>query len=145
LGLLEDLTANENIELPLVLRGDDPEPARQRVADVMESLDIAHLSEKIPAETSLGEQQRICIGRALVSSPLLILADEPTGNQDHRREGLILNEFRKLASGGAAVLLATHDPRALAYCDRVIKLHDGELVDDEHLAASPWAEDDTNR
>jgi putative ABC transport system ATP-binding protein len=139
LGLLEDLTAEENVELPLVLAGLDPSVAAERVAGIMEALDVARLADRLPAETSLGEQQRICIARALVMAPSLILADEPTGNQDHRREAAVLSQFRASADAGATCLIATHNPAALPYCDRVVNLHDGEVVSDELLErTSAW-------
>lgn len=142
LGLLEDLTVQENIELPFVLsRNEERDGERStRTAAVMESLDIAHLARKLPAETSFGEQQRISIGRAIILTPALVLADEPTGNQDHRREALVLERFRLLSSEGTCCLIATHNPQVLPFCDRVVHMHDGLIVSEARLEPkSLWA------
>jgi putative ABC transport system ATP-binding protein len=130
LGLLEDLTIAENIELPLVLLGSTPEAVAERSDEILAALDLSGLHDRLPAETSLGEQQRACIARALVSNPELVLADEPTGNQDHVREAKVLARFRAAAAEGAACLLATHNPAVLQRCDRILEMRDGELVSD---------------
>lgn len=142
LGLLEDLTVRENIELPFVLSRREVSSLDRstRAGAVMEALDIAHLADKLPAETSLGEQQRVGVGRAIILAPTLVLADEPTGNQDHRREALILERFRVLASNGACCLIATHNPQVLPFCDRAVHMQDGAIVSEARLEPqSLWA------
>ncbi|MFP5298716.1 MAG: ABC transporter ATP-binding protein [Actinomycetota bacterium] len=139
LGLLEDLTVLENIELPLVLAGTDQAEVTSRSGPVLEALDLVDLADRLPAETSLGEQQRACIARSLVIDPELLLADEPTGNQDHARERKVLTAFRAAALKGATCLIATHNPEVMSHCDRVVTMHDGEIVSDEVQAYSPWA------
>ncbi len=150
LGLLEDLTIAENIELPLVLLGGNPEDVAGKSGEILSALDLSGLRDRLPAETSLGEQQRACIARALVAEPELVLADEPTGNQDHVRETKVLARFRAAAAGGAACLLATHNPAVLERCDRILEMHDGELVSDTQsdplaVARADWAPDRTTK
>lgn len=139
LGLLEDLTVIENIELPLVLAGWVRAEVSERSMPILESLDLTHLVDRLPAETSLGEQQRVCIARSLVTRPALLLADEPTGNQDHARERKVLGAFRQEAQRGAGCLIATHNPEVLRQCDRVVTMHDGEIISDETQEVQPWA------
>ena len=139
LGLLEDLTASENVELPLLLSGVERHEAAERSRVLMERLDVAHLADRLPAAASLGEQQRICAARALIMSPLVVLADEPTGNQDATRRGKVFEALREVASRGGACLVATHDPHVIEHCDRILRLHDGELESDQKIeAVSPW-------
>ena len=139
LGLLEDLTARENIELPLLLTGSQRAEAAERSDVLMEQLDLMHLVDRLPAAASLGEQQRICAARALVMQPRLILADEPTGNQDAARRGKVFAALRAVAERGGACLVATHDPHVIEHCDRLIRLHDGEVEGDEKIVKTdPW-------
>lgn len=136
LGLLEDLTGGENIELPLLLSGMAPQDAHTRASRLMDDLDIAHLVDRLPAAASLGEQQRICAARALAHGPGLILADEPTGNQDAARRDLVFGALRNIAANGGACLVATHDPHVTQHCDRLLQLHDGAITSDEKIDAS---------
>lgn len=139
LGLLEDLTAAENVQLPLLLSNVDRFEAAERAEEWMDRLDIAHLSDRLPAAASLGEQQRICAARALIMDPAVILADEPTGNQDAARRGKVFAALREVASRGGACLVATHDPHVIEHCDRILRLQDGEVESDEMIEAlSPW-------
>ena len=139
LGLLEDLTAAENVELPLLLSGVDRLEAAERAQNLMGELDVIHLADRLPAAASLGEQQRICAARALVMQPTVILADEPTGNQDAARRGKVFAALREVGARGGACLVATHDPHVIEHCDRILRLHDGEIESDEKIAASnPW-------
>ena len=139
LGLLEDLTAEENISLPLLLTGVDRAVAAERTQMVIERLDIGHLADRLPAAASLGEQQRICAARALVLEPQVVLADEPTGNQDAARREKVFAALREVAAGGGACLVATHDPHVIEHCDRLLRLHDGRLESDEAIQQTgPW-------
>jgi putative ABC transport system ATP-binding protein len=139
LGLLEDLTADENIELPLQLSGLPPDEVAERGRALMERLDIAHLAGRLPAAASLGEQQRICVARSVALDPRVILADEPTGNQDAARRELVFEVFRSVAAAGGACLVATHDPHVIEHCDRLLELSDGQLVSDRPIEQmSPW-------
>jgi ABC-type lipoprotein export system ATPase subunit len=126
LGLLDDLTVAENILLPARLTGRLAE-LRPRADELMESLGIAHLAARYPKQTSLGEQQRCAASRALLLSPALLLADEPTAHQDAGWTDAILAEFRALLRRGGSCLIATHNPETWGYADRVLAMHDGEL------------------
>jgi ABC-type lipoprotein export system ATPase subunit len=129
LGLSEDLSVRENVALPGRLARDPA--ARSAALDVDELLfgfGLERLAERQPRETSLGEQQRAAVARALALDPRLILADEPSAHQNAAWGEAILDAFRRAADGGAACLIATHDPQALPRMDRVLTLRDGELV-----------------
>ncbi len=126
LGLLEDLSVEENILLPARLTGRLKE-LTPRAAELMSALGIAHLAARYPRQTSLGEQQRCAASRALLLSPTLLLADEPTAHQDAGWTDAIFTEFRALLRHGGACLIATHNPETWGYADRVLAMHDGEL------------------
>jgi ABC-type lipoprotein export system ATPase subunit len=128
LGLLDDLTVAENILLPARLTGRLAE-LRPRADELMESLGIAHLAGRYPKQTSLGEQQRCAASRALLLSPTLLLADEPTAHQDAGWTDAIFAEFRNLLRHGGACLIATHNPETWGYADRVLSMHDGNLTE----------------
>jgi putative ABC transport system ATP-binding protein len=103
--------------------------------ELLHRLDIAHLADRFPAQTSGGEQQRTAIGRALRLRPDLLLADEPTGHQDRVRIDVVLQVLREHAYAGHAVLVTSHDEAVIAAADRVITLADGRLVNDVRSAA----------
>ncbi|MFL6138492.1 MAG: ABC transporter ATP-binding protein [Frankiaceae bacterium] len=126
LGLLEDLTVRENVGLPARLVRRHRELA-ERVDALLARFGIDHLAERMPYETSLGEQQRTAVARALVLSPRLVLADEPSSHQDARRSAVVYEALREAAAGGAAVLVATHDEEAYDYLDRILEVREGEL------------------
>lgn len=128
LGLLDDLTVEENILLPARLTGRLAE-LRPRATELMESLGIAHLATRYPKQTSLGEQQRCAASRALLLSPTLLLADEPTAHQDSGWTDAIFARFRELLHDGGACLIATHNPETWGYADRVLSMHDGHLAE----------------
>jgi putative ABC transport system ATP-binding protein len=128
LGLLDDLTTAENILLPARLTGRLAE-LRPRADELMDSLGIAHLAARYPRQTSLGEQQRCAASRALLLSPTLLLADEPTAHQDSGWTDAIFARFRELLRAGGACLIATHNPETWGYADRVLSMHDGHLTE----------------
>ncbi|HEX8581673.1 MAG TPA: ATP-binding cassette domain-containing protein [Acidimicrobiales bacterium] len=125
LGLAEDLSVRENVALPgRLARGHPSVP----VDDLLFAFGLDQLAARQPKETSLGEQQRAAVARALALEPRLLLADEPSAHQNAAWAEAILDAFRRAADGGAACLIATHDPHALPRMDRVLTLRDGELV-----------------
>jgi putative ABC transport system ATP-binding protein len=130
LALLDELPAVENIELPLVLDDTLDAEGHARARELMEALDVFHLADRRPLQTSLGEQQRTAIARALVMSPALVLADEPTGHQDSGHAATVMSTLRKATTRGASIVIATHDFGARAICDRTIEMADGRTVDD---------------
>ena len=126
LGLFDELTVRENLEYPARLRGRLAELG-DRIEELMDNLAIAHLAERYPKETSLGEQQRAAAARALVLSPRLVLADEPTGHQDAVSERRVLEAFGRAAADGASCLIATHNVSLAPRLDRVLDMADGRL------------------
>lgn len=127
--LVHGLTAEENIALPLMLRGENGRETTQRVEDMLDRVGMSHRRKHRPAELSGGEQQRIAIARALAHGPRLLLADEPTGNIDSHQGAGIMSLIRELAiSGGQTVLLVTHSVAAAQTADYVWTMRDGQLV-----------------
>jgi putative ABC transport system ATP-binding protein len=135
--LLPTLTAEENVALPLLLDGQPMRAARSRVARVLELAGVAHRGRHRPDELSGGEMQRVAIARALVIEPLVLLADEPTGNLDSTTGAQILDWMRETGRRlGQTIVMVTHDPRAAAYGSRVITLRDGRVVGDDAVSGS---------
>ena len=127
--LVHGLTAEENIALPLMLRGDEGREVRKRVDELLERVGMAHRRLHRPAELSGGEQQRVAIARALAHRPRLLLADEPTGNLDSHHGAEIMALIRDLAtSGGQTVLLVTHSRQAAQAGDYTWTMRDGQLI-----------------
>ncbi|MGI8407720.1 MAG: ABC transporter ATP-binding protein [Actinomycetota bacterium] len=138
LGLSEELTVRENAELPLILRGVAESAVTERVDAVLEALDLSAMQDRLPSEISLGEQQRTSVARAVVVESSLILADEPTGNQDSLRTEKVVGTMRRLSGLNTASVIATHDPLVASLCDRVLRMHDGEVVSDESIEHAGW-------
>jgi putative ABC transport system ATP-binding protein len=126
LGLLEDLTVRENVALPARLTRQEAQLG-PRLAELLETFGIEHLADRMPYETSLGEQQRAAVARALALSPRLILADEPSSHQDARRAAVVYETLRSATEQGSSVLVATHDEEAFDYIDRILEVREGEL------------------
>jgi lipoprotein-releasing system ATP-binding protein len=126
--LLPDFSALENVELPQLVFGNKLPDARERAVTLLESLGLGARLDHKPAQLSGGEQQRVAVARALANQPLLILADEPTGNLDEATADLVLDAFLKLVRDqGSSALIATHNERIASRTDRVVRLHDGVL------------------
>ena len=133
-NLIPVLSAVENAALPLILDGVKPETARSRAAEWLERNQMGDRISHRPDQLSGGQQQRVAIARALVSEPLMLLADEPTGNLDSRASDEIAALLRHAVNDwGRTVLMVTHDPRIAAYADRIVFLKDGRVVDDALL------------
>ncbi|MCZ7585554.1 MAG: ABC transporter ATP-binding protein [Deltaproteobacteria bacterium] len=125
-NLLPTMTAIENVTLPLLLGGTARKSADQRATEILERVGLGHRLHHRPTELSGGEQQRVAIARALAFDPVLILADEPTGNLDTKSGTQVMEMISALARDfGKAVLLVTHDPRSISYAGRVINIVDG--------------------
>ncbi|MDV3257820.1 MAG: ABC transporter ATP-binding protein [Sphingomonas sp.] len=126
--LLPDFDALENVLLPQVIHGAEPEAARARAEELLGKLGLSERLDHRPSKLSGGEQQRVAVARALANQPPLVLADEPTGNLDEATSDRVLGEFLKLVRGeGSAALVATHNERLAAKMDRVVRLHEGLL------------------
>lgn len=126
--LLPEFTARENVILPQLVRGAEPEAARARADELLAKLGLAQRLDHRPSKLSGGEQQRVAVARALANRPPLVLADEPTGNLDEVTADIVFGEFLDLVRGeGSAALVATHNERIAAKMDRVVRLHEGRL------------------
>ena len=128
--LLPEFTALENIVIPQIIRGFKRREARARAAEILEWLGIAERAKHRPARLSGGEQQRVAIGRAIATSPDMLLADEPTGNLDPQTADGVFDVLLKLARGAnLAAVIATHNPDLAGRMDRVVRLEDGHLIE----------------
>ena len=126
--LLPDFDALENVLLPQLIHGAEPEAARARAEELLGKLGLAQRLDHRPSKLSGGEQQRVAVARALANRPPLVLADEPTGNLDEATADKVLGEFLTLVRGeGSAALVATHNERLAGKMDRVVRLHEGVL------------------
>jgi lipoprotein-releasing system ATP-binding protein len=126
--LLPEFNAVENVVLPQLVSGADPEAAQKRARDLLGTLGLGERLDHRPSKLSGGEQQRVAVARALANKPPLVLADEPTGNLDEKTADAVLAEFLTLVRGeGSAALVATHNERLAARMDRVVRLHEGRL------------------
>jgi putative ABC transport system ATP-binding protein len=130
-NLLPTLSAEENVALQLLLDGEPRRVVGPRVTRVLELAGLAHRRHHRPDALSGGEQQRVAIARALVNDPLVVLADEPTGNLDSRTGERMLEWLKSTAeTTGQTVVMVTHDPHAASYGDRTVTLRDGRVADD---------------
>ena len=126
--LLPEFSALENVILPQLVRGAEPDAARERAKQLLGTLGLSERLEHRPSKLSGGEQQRVAVARALANKPPLVLADEPTGNLDEQTADTVFAEFLNLVRGeGSAALVATHNERLAARMDRVVRLHEGRL------------------
>jgi lipoprotein-releasing system ATP-binding protein len=126
--LLPEFNALENVILPQLVHGAEPEAARARAQQLLGALGLSQRLDHRPAKLSGGEQQRVAVARALANKPPLVLADEPTGNLDEHTADAVFAEFIGLVRGeGSAALVATHNERLAARMDRVVRLHEGRL------------------
>jgi putative ABC transport system ATP-binding protein len=129
-NLIGDLTVYENVELPLTYRGMASGERKKRVQNALERVGMSHRMKHYPAQLSGGQQQRVAVARALVGDPLILLADEPTGNLDSKNGQAVMDLMRDLHRGGATICMVTHDPRYASYADRTIHLFDGRIVEE---------------
>jgi putative ABC transport system ATP-binding protein len=132
--LIDELTARENVELPALLAGRSPRAARRRAADLLDRVGLADRATFLPAALSGGQRQRVAIARALSNDPLVLLADEPTGNLDSAATLEVLRLFDSLRSTGQTMVIVTHDSRIAATADRLISMRDGVFVDETRLS-----------
>ncbi|PGB28685.1 ABC transporter ATP-binding protein, partial [Bacillus wiedmannii] len=129
--LLKDLSVEENIALPLILSADSEEEIREKTNKILDVLGLVNWRNHRPVQLSGGQQQRVAIGRALITSPPIVLADEPTGNLDFNTSNDILRVLVDMKQRfNQSMILVTHDPHIATYADRVLFFHDGENVDD---------------
>jgi putative ABC transport system ATP-binding protein len=130
-NLIGDLTVYENVELPLTYRGMPAAERRDRVQRALERVGMAHRTKHYPAQLSGGQQQRVAVARAVAGDPLILLADEPTGNLDSQNGEAVMALLRELHESGATICMVTHDPRFARHAKRAVHLFDGRVVEDE--------------
>jgi putative ABC transport system ATP-binding protein len=131
--LVDELTALENVELPALLAGASPRRARCRAQALLEEVGMIERADHLPSALSGGQRQRVAIARALANEPLIVLADEPTGNVDSAATTDVLRLFGQLHDNGQTLVIVTHDSRIAATADRLISMRDGAFVDETRL------------
>ncbi len=129
-NLIGDLTVFENTELPLTYRGMRAAERKGRVHEALERVGMAHRSKHLPSQLSGGQQQRVAVARAIVGEPLIMLADEPTGNLDSRNGEAVMELLAELHRNGATICMVTHDPRFARLAGRTVQLFDGQIVEE---------------
>jgi putative ABC transport system ATP-binding protein len=129
-NLIGDLTVYENVELPLTYRGMPSSERKRRVQEALERVGMSHRMKHYPSQLSGGQQQRVAVARALSGDPLILLADEPTGNLDSANGEAVMNLLKELHASGATICMVTHDPRYAEFADRTIRLFDGRIVEE---------------
>jgi ABC-type lipoprotein export system ATPase subunit len=131
--LMEELTARENVELAALLAGRSPRAARRRAAELLQRVGLDDRARFLPSALSGGQRQRVAIARALSNEPLVVFADEPTGNLDSAATIDVLRLFESLHEAGQTLVVVTHDERIAATADRLISMRDGAFVDETRL------------
>jgi putative ABC transport system ATP-binding protein len=131
--LMDELSARENVELSALLAGRSPRAARRRAAELLEQVGLADRADFLPSALSGGQRQRVAIARAMSNEPLVVLADEPTGNLDSAATLDVLRLFESLHQAGQTLVVVTHDERIAATADRLISMRDGAFVDETRL------------
>src|SRR5712671_1651686 len=129
-NLIGDLTVYENVELPLTYRGMPSAERKKRVQEALDKVGMSHRMKHYPSQLSGGQQQRVAVARALGGKPLILLADEPTGNLDSANGEAVMELLRDLHRNGATICIVTHDERYARHADRAIHLFDGRVVEE---------------
>ncbi len=133
-NLIGDLTVAENIELPLTYRGIPPAERKRRVESALERVGMAHRMKHLPSQLSGGQQQRVAVARAVAGDPLILLADEPTGNLDSKNGDAVMELLSALHRGGSTICMVTHNPDYTRYATRAVTMFDGRIVEERHAA-----------
>jgi ABC-type lipoprotein export system ATPase subunit len=131
--LMDELTAVENVELPALLAGRSPRAARRRAVELLDRVGLSGRTGHLPSALSGGERQRVAVARALSNEPLVVLADEPTGNLDSSATLDVLRLLDSLRAAGQTLVIVTHDARIAATADRLISMRDGAFVEETRL------------
>jgi len=127
-NLVDELNIKENVELPLAFMGIKRRERMERVTEILENLKLGHRAQHYPQQLSGGQQQRVAFARAIVVNPLLLLADEPTGNLDSKNGTVIMDLLTEHNREGATVIMVTHSLKYASYAHRIINLHDGSIL-----------------
>jgi len=141
-NLIGDLSVYENVELPLTYRGMPAAERRKRSQEALEKVGMAHRMKHFPSQLSGGQQQRVAVARAIGGKPLVLLADEPTGNLDSGNGEAVMGLLRELHREGSTICMVTHDPRFAQHAERTIHLFDGRVVEDEKGAERARSEEE---
>ena len=131
-NLIDELTVFENVELPLIYLGVAAKERRERVSDLLDKINLLHRKNQFPVQLSGGQQQQVAVGRALITNPSLILADEPTGNLDSARGEEIMSKLTQLNEAGSTIVMVTHSQRDAEYSNRIVNLFDGQIVNERY-------------
>jgi ABC-type lipoprotein export system ATPase subunit len=131
--LIDELTARENVELPALLAGRSPRAAKHRANELLEQVGLKDRAGFLPSALSGGQRQRVAVARALSNDPVVVLADEPTGNLDSAAALEVLRLFDALRKDGQTLVIVTHDARVAATADRLITMRDGTFTDETRL------------
>lgn len=131
--LIGGLTVYENVELPLTYRSKRAAERRERVLESLDRVGLAHRKRHYPNQLSGGQQQRVAVARAIVGRPLILLADEPTGNLDSKNGATVMALLQELHEDGATICIVTHDPRYAHMAERTVHLFDGHIVSDDRV------------
>src|ERR1700720_4321319 len=129
-NLIGDLSVFENVELPLTYRGMSAGDRKALVTEALERVGMAHRGKHLPSQLSGGQQQRVAVARAVAGDPLILLADEPTGNLDSTNGEAVMDLLRELHQQGATICMVTHDQRYAAHADRGVHLFDGRVIEE---------------
>jgi putative ABC transport system ATP-binding protein len=129
-NLIGDLTVFENVELPLTYRGMSPSERKRRVEAALERVGMSHRGKHMPGQLSGGQQQRVAVARAVAGEPLILLADEPTGNLDSKNGDAVMALLEEMHKAGSTICMVTHNPEYAKKASRTIHLFDGHVVDE---------------
>ena len=129
-SLIENLSVAENVELPLLYKGSKHNETQKKVKDALKRVGLSEKLDQLPKQLSGGQQQRVAIARALINQPNFIIADEPTGALDTHTTDEIMQLFKQLNDEGVTIILVTHDPETVVYCDRLLKIRDGKMIEE---------------
>lgn len=132
-NLIDELTVEQNVELPLKYLGVPADERKKKVTEVLRRMNISHRANHYPNQLSGGQQQRTAIARAVVCNPKLILADEPTGNLDSKNGKEVMELLAELNDEGTTIVMVTHSQHNASYADRIISLYDGQIVEQTEL------------
>ena len=135
-NLIGDLTVFENVELPLTYRGMPPQERRRRVEQALNRVGMSHRARHMPGQLSGGQQQRVAVARAVAGDPLILLADEPTGNLDSKNGLGVMKLLSELHQAGSTLIMVTHDPAYARLATRTVSLFDGRIVDETGTTAA---------
>jgi putative ABC transport system ATP-binding protein len=132
-ALVPELTALENVMVPLMMMGKTDKEVLDIAKKSLERIGLGHRENNLPSQMSGGEQQRVSIARAVAHNPKILFADEPTANLDNVSSESVMEVFKELHDMGQTIIMVTHEPEYTVYCDRVIYLSDGQIVDEKKI------------